>query len=86
MFAVYILLFAERKRRRRQIWSLIFDLFRGVSLPIPCQFRLGVVNLFGLLSVYFLGVGSTFSANNSTNILNLQNLGEKHLQNINSIC
>ena len=39
MFAVYILLFAERKRRRRQIWCLIFDLFRGVSLPIPCQFR-----------------------------------------------
>ena len=86
MFAVYILLFAERKRRRRQIWCLIFNLFRGVSLPIPCQFRLGVVNLFGLLLVYFCWQWSTFSANNSANILNLQNLGEKHLQNINSIC
>ena len=62
MFAVYILLLADRKRRRRQIWCLIFDLFRGVSVPIPCQFRFGrgqpfrftfgllllaVVNLFG---------------------------------------
>ena len=53
MLSMYILLSADKKRRRRQIWSLIFDLFRGVSLPIPCQFRFGRGQPFRFTLVYF---------------------------------
>ena len=42
MFAVYILLLAERKRRKRQIWSLIFDLF-GWSWGQPFRFTFGLL-------------------------------------------